>query len=71
MFSGLISKDVVPDFINTLVNTPKKSVPDSHIKGRPLTVAEGCGLRKPESMDRIVGGGPARNGLYNESQKFI
>lgn len=63
LFEGLKLRDVVQG----VINTQKAAAPDSNIKGRLLTVAEGCGLPKLTSTKRIVGGGPAKNGKYTKT----
>lgn len=60
LFEGLKLRDIV----RGIIKTQRAPAPDSNIKGRLLTVAEGCGLPKLTSIKRIVGGGPAKNGKW-------
>lgn len=58
----------IKDEIHAYINTQAAPDPDSAIKGRLLTVAEGCGLPvtvKKARVKRVVGGDAATNGKSN------
>lgn len=42
-----------------VINTDKATGPDSNVKGRLLTIDEGCGLSK-QPLKKIVAGAPAK-----------
>lgn len=52
---------ITPKFLHAAPSQPR--TPKGQINGRLLTPAEGCG-HSPLGNNRIVGGGPAKNGAW-------